>query len=156
MNLYREHAEGAVRYVQSRLTIGARNKLTDLLRSRGGAFVCVWAARRAFKKATAGWKSTWKKLERLAATAERMGCGNCAEQAALAFFYLCRRDVVPIDYMSQADKDHAFVVLGRKGGSDPSKPASWGADAVVCDPWAHRVYLASAGAPAANSLLRYE
>ena len=65
--------------------------------------------------------------------------GNCSDQAGLAFIYLRDNKVFPIDYMNKPDfflkfGGHAFVVIGRKSGSDPLRPETWGDDAVVCDP----------------------
>ena len=65
--------------------------------------------------------------------------GNCGEQAAIAFLYLEGITAAPLDYM-QFDNDamgydHAWIVIGRIAGSDPHKVATWGSDAVWCDPW---------------------
>ena len=43
------------------------------------------------------------------------------------------------DYFSS----HAFVVIGRKEGSNLQEPSTWGSSAAVCDPWANKCYLAS-------------
>lgn len=70
-------------------------------------------------------------------------CGNCNEQAAVAFTYLHRLGVRPLDYCtltpySRAD-DHVFVIVGRRREADPKKKApvweQWDDDAVVCDAW---------------------
>jgi hypothetical protein len=80
-----------------------------------------------------------------AALAASAGCGNCGEQAAIAFSYLeLSRNARPLDYVGPAGStrivssgniDHAFVVIGRVKGSDPLDQKTWGVDAVVCDPW---------------------
>lgn len=67
--------------------------------------------------------------------AKRSGCGNCFEQASLAYLYLKEEGVRPIDLFELARLDHVFVVIGR-AGETPEKVSSWGAQAVVCDPWA--------------------
>ena len=68
------------------------------------------------------------------------GVGNCSEQALVAFNYLEAIDPVrPIDYMIFSNRgggyDHAWVVIGREGGSQLRWLATWGAEAVWCDPW---------------------
>ncbi|MFI5120122.1 MAG: hypothetical protein ACHQM4_06895 [Thermoanaerobaculia bacterium] len=72
------------------------------------------------------------------------GCGNCGEQAAIAFMMLVDKRVEPIDYVFCAGEgdDHAFVVIGRREGSDVRKYSAqtWGPDAVVCDPWMGKAY----------------
>lgn len=37
--------------------------------------------------------------------------------------------------MEVDDFKHAFVIIGRKPGSDTTNYATWGDDAVICDPW---------------------
>lgn len=39
--------------------------------------------------------------------------------------------------------DHVLLVIGRKEGSDPSKPETWGENAYICDPWSNKVYPAT-------------
>jgi hypothetical protein len=67
--------------------------------------------------------------------AMRSGCGNCYEQASLAYTYLEKQGIRPIDLFQLKALDHVFVVIGRTGDT-PAKVSSWGAGAVVCDPWA--------------------
>lgn len=77
-------------------------------------------------------------FEAIAALAKQYGCGNCMEMAAMAFMYLYRLKVRPLDYMAlNYPADHAFVVIGRKGSEeDDNHGGNWGKNAVVCDPWA--------------------
>jgi hypothetical protein len=70
----------------------------------------------------------------MANNAKKNACGNCGENSVLAFMFLYDMGVRPIDRMG-VDKDHAFVVIGRKTG-DANDFKSWGPDAAVCDPWA--------------------
>lgn len=74
-------------------------------------------------------------------------CGNCGEQAAIAFIMLVDKRVEPIDYMRCAGEgdDHVFVVIGRREESDVRKynAQTWGPDAVVCDPWMGKAYSCS-------------
>jgi len=42
--------------------------------------------------------------------------------------------------------DHAFVLIGKSEGGptiDEGDLKKWGADAVVCDPWAEEAYVAT-------------
>ena len=74
-------------------------------------------------------------LYRVAAIAKRMKAGNCGEQAATAFKFLKARGVTPLDVMTLLSGDHGWVVIGRLAGSDATDYRTWGAAAVVCDPW---------------------
>jgi hypothetical protein len=79
-------------------------------------------------------------------------------QATLAFAYLLSHGVRPLDYMHVAGREQAFVLIGRadpvsaltateqddertahvtmpSAGRAEIRPESWGADAVVCDPY---------------------
>jgi hypothetical protein len=94
---------------------------------------------------------------------EKYGVGNCESQASVAFEYLKRMGIKPLDIVFYApfDKfakmpvkplgkadpemvrpDHVFVVIGRPKESDVTTYTTWGNDAVVCDPWARRAYFA--------------
>jgi hypothetical protein len=81
-------------------------------------------------------------LLQAAAKAESAGCGNCGEQAAIAFVHLSQLKVRPLDYMARTNADHAFVVIGRKEDSDQSNYRTWGSDCVICDPWAGAAFVA--------------
>jgi hypothetical protein len=74
-------------------------------------------------------------LEKSAEAAQQYGCGNCGEQSAIAFVYLRQLKIFPLDWMEVNDYEHAFVIVGRRRGSDPTDYATWGDEAVVCDPW---------------------
>ena len=66
--------------------------------------------------------------------------GNCTEQARIAFDYIAKQGVFPLELFSMLYGDHAFVVVGRNQATDPLDPTTWNLDAVVCDPWAGEVY----------------
>lgn len=123
----------AVAYVRGKMTVGASNKIEDVVRSFGASLLCVLAIRSVGLPGQEGSHLSW--IRAAAAKAEHVGCGNCGENAALAFVYLYDRGIRPLDLMSDDDPDHAFVVVGRTRESDPGDPASWGSEAVVCDPW---------------------
>jgi len=74
-------------------------------------------------------------LEKSAEAAQQYGCGNCGEQSAIAFVYLRQLKIFPLDWMEVDGYKHAFVILGRRRGSDTANYLTWGNEAVVCDPW---------------------
>jgi hypothetical protein len=74
-------------------------------------------------------------MEKSASAGELYGCGNCGEQSAIAFVYLRGLKTFPLDWMEVDDFKHAFVIIGRARGSDTHNFATWGEDAVICDPW---------------------
>jgi hypothetical protein len=86
-------------------------------------------------------KKTYKIIAKFAL---ETGYGNCAEQAAIAFRFLKKEtyarsvDIMKVDYVNDANEPdkHNFVVIGRAEGSESRNVASWGVDAVICDPWA--------------------
>lgn len=65
--------------------------------------------------------------------------GNCESKAALAFIYLGKNGVTPIEMMSVGD-DHILLVLGRDQKSKIKDLSTWGKEAIVCDPWANDAY----------------
>lgn len=140
----------AVRFVKAKMVVGAKNKISDLWKSRGQSISCVNDLREnedAYAATLAELAGTDDPLaaknERLvefrAGLAAAYGCGNCAEQAALAFVYLRDKGVYPLDYMNKPDVvlgfgGHAFVVIGRAKGSRTDRPVTWGTTAAVADP----------------------
>lgn len=132
----------AVDFVQQKMTVGAGNKFGDIARSFGGALLCVPASRSVDIAVPRGPIPAW--LREAAAKAEHVGCGNCGEQAALAFIDLHERHHAhPLDYMARTNRDHAFVVIGRARGSRIDDYTTWGNEAVVCDPWDLKTYTAT-------------
>jgi hypothetical protein len=108
-------------------------------------------------------------IQQLRDMARQASCGNCLEQAAVAFTFLHRLGVRPIDYYSLTPYvpmkiDHVFVVIGREYDADPASKLDpweqWGDDAVVCDPWAPGLLKAPAagaktGAPFGDAFAAY-
>jgi hypothetical protein len=136
---YASLASEAVEYVRSKMTVGALNKIPDVLKSKGDSIICVLAERSVTKQYESF--ETERYLRFLAGAAESTGCGNCGEQSALAFSYLMDRGIHPLDWMAlQSPGDHAFVVIGRLQKSNESEPVTWGERAIVCDPWKGMVY----------------
>lgn len=74
---------------------------------------------------------------------KKFGFGNCGEQAQSAFIFLKKCGVSPLDFCVTTEGGHNLVVLGRNKSSDPNDSSTWGPDAVVCDPWAEKIYLLS-------------
>ncbi len=131
---YLVFARGAADYVNRKLFIGRGNDVLDVITSLGESRICTNLSRDASKAAedAMDWPS---KIRAMARRAEREGCGNCAECAAVAFCYLELRPVRPLEYMMLAKPaDHAFVVVGRKADSDIADVFTWG-PAVICDGW---------------------
>lgn len=71
-----------------------------------------------------------------------MESGNCYEQANLAFDYLVKQGISPVELFSMIYGDHVFVVIGRNPNTNAADPTTWNADAIICDPWAGEVYSA--------------
>ena len=73
------------------------------------------------------------------------GYGHCGVQATAAYCFLQEMGLqIPIEicevpYEGSAN-GHQLVVIGRRPDSDPNNMQTWGEDAVVCDPWANKVY----------------
>ena len=134
-------AERAVWYTQGKITIGASNR-REAFFSFGASTLCVVAMRGVNVSTPAvGEVPGW--IAELASKAEATGCGNCGEQAAIAFLYLYTGfKAKPIDYMARTNADHAFVVIGRKNDSNLLDVTTWGNDATICDPWDGTFYSA--------------
>ena len=147
----------AVNYVKSKMTLGAMNRWEDVKASRGRSVLC-WIKIRKFTELGHGIPA----VERLAQTAEQLGCGNCGEQTAIALIYLRNRGIRPVEAIGVTNGDHEFAVLGRLKASEINDPFTWGPLAVVCDPWYRKAYRAIEiysqlpGKSQFTSLLRFE
>lgn len=154
-------AERAVKHVENKIPYGASNKPIDVYHtSQKGPSPDRPKVPQDMKASVKSLRSFLRqliqkqnlqgdpvlKLNARAQLAAHLGVGNCNEQAAMAFDYL--RTVgreTGLACIGFPDHDHVFVVLGLpqkppdeetyKFGQGP--PASWGNDAVVCDPWYH-------------------
>ncbi len=139
-------AANIVSQVEAKLPKGAANKP----KSSQVAIECVQRMRSVTVKQLMAAGAFYKlvtDIRTVANSALSKGCGNCGEQAAIAFMMLVDKRVEPIDYMFCAGEgdDHVFVVIGRREGSDVRKYSAqtWGPDAVVCDPWMGLAYSCS-------------
>lgn len=121
-----QQAKAAIAHVKRKLPRGAGNRSDG---SSDAAECVLWI--RENMVSAAEW------VPHLAARAEQMGCGNCGEQAAVAYMFLKKRGVRPLNYMNlnnPAGKAvHSFVVIAFEGDSETQ--SSWGENAVICDPW---------------------
>ena len=120
----------AVKYVQSKMDIGASNKLPQSYWGWPARIMCVSESREQILKDLkqqgpalrhSGGDQKKAMMETWAYWATTYGCGNCGEQSAMAFVHL--RDiwkVHPIDWMQVGNFSHAFAVLGRIGATNPA------------------------------------
>ena len=141
-------------YVKKKMTIGASNKLRwDFPRAWAcsGSLINTGSMRKhvdremravinadtetVYSEIDYNMKFQKLYLEKSADAAQLYGCGNCGEQSAIAFVYLRQQKTFPLDWMEVNDYEHAFVIIGRRRGSDPADFRTWGDEAVVCDPW---------------------
>ncbi|MCF1456566.1 MAG: hypothetical protein LPH21_03050 [Shewanella sp.] len=81
---------------------------------------------------------SWIKAEAL--VAEQSGMGNCTEQAAVGFRYLCNCTKCKVFTIVSVGLDHAFLVLGAgqdevEGNYRLNQAPNWPENAVICDPW---------------------
>ncbi|MBA2710685.1 MAG: hypothetical protein H0U57_08860 [Tatlockia sp.] len=75
---------------------------------------------------------------------QKYSLGNCGELAYSALHYLsCRYPELRAEAYTIISGDHVFVVIDRKEGSNERDPATWGADAFICDPLVGKYYPAA-------------
>jgi hypothetical protein len=132
-------AEKAVSYVKTILPLGASNAAEDVLVSGGGSSACMLSLRASYSDEVKYGPQTDQWIERVAGAAEYAGCGNCAEQCAVAieFLLLPTTRIDALDFMGFDPSffDHQFLVIGREKNSTVNKISTWGLNAVICDPW---------------------
>src|SRR5208337_2903340 len=128
------------------MVFGASDKVKDAVKSEGTSGPCVRGMR---KKPCCKYRpSSAKAIEEMADEARRRGCGNCMEQAAIAWAYLAELGYEPsrLAYVTaewdpyrtaigEIPHNHAFVVIDRIQASSKDTPFALGPDALVCDPW---------------------
>lgn len=70
--------------------------------------------------------------------------GNCDELAVQALDYVLNQtDDLRAEVFKIQGGAHVFLVINRNNPSDPNDPYDWGKNAVICDPWANKVFKAS-------------
>lgn len=152
----------AVRFVKRKMKIGADDSVGNVYsKLLDGVWVksCVTDMRDQVEKTVkkkqkekmkagyhrdrigAGGDICWKiRIEAEAKHAIQFGCGNCGEQASLAFVHMRDTGVYPLDYIELRNGDHSFVVIGRTEESRVEVASHWGGGAAICDPWSSAVY----------------
>jgi hypothetical protein len=66
---------------------------------------------------------------------------QCGEIAAIAFVEAQSNPCISsVDFCRTSEGHHNLIVIGRKKDSDPDDISTWGDEAVVCDPWALKIY----------------
>ncbi|MDB5307543.1 MAG: putative type effector protein [Gemmataceae bacterium] len=76
------------------------------------------------------------KIKELARLSAEKKAGNCAEQAAISYFYLVDKGVEPVWLLAlKQPGDHVFVGLGEI--AELGDVDKWGPDTFICDPWAN-------------------
>jgi hypothetical protein len=120
-----------------------------------GRFEQVWMLGHEAETVAAGGEEapTATVMHRMQRTIERSLADGSGAHAAVAFAYLLKLGVRPLDFMHTPGRRHAFVLIGRaaEGASETHvddeaemliqpdvaplelQPEAWGADAVVCD-----------------------
>lgn len=94
------------------------------------------------------YKDSYEEYQDTLDVTSKSGVGNCEEMAFHALDYLaCKTNLFAEIYFIEGkiedDGDHVFVVVNRSRDSVPNDPSTWGDAAVICDPWAEKVYPAS-------------
>ena len=135
---------GANSYVQSKMKLGAANNYLNpnMWFNEVETKSCVLQARAEISSMYKG--KTVSIIEytlKKAAILENTGCGNCHEQASLAFAWLIKNRVGPIEIMHFSNADHVFCVLNRSILTKVENPDQWNEDSVYCDPWRNTVTL---------------
>lgn len=142
------HAQKAIKHVRSKLIYGSNTEKDSKLPS--------WEPNRlsilrnevkchAITYATShNGKVDFQEMSEINKKAlKKYGFGACGEQAQAAFVFLKKRGIYPLDFCITTGGGHNLVVIGREATSNPDDISTWGENAVVCDPWAEKVYLLS-------------
>jgi hypothetical protein len=138
-----QKAKQAVDYVRSRIKYSS-NKGSDRLAYAGG-IESVVKGKQGFDLKLIGTLDGLRQdvaIDDLEARTQRYvlsNMGNCGEMAEVAYVWLRKAGVRPIEYMHfaarSAANDHAWVMIGRDKDCDGTNLRSWGEEAVWCDPW---------------------
>jgi hypothetical protein len=152
LSSYIAAAENACAYVRKMLPSGANNSVSQKLFRQIPVYGWIKTqsdiatARDSYDLALQNGslkEGDWKSyIELMARTGIRIKAGNCGEQASVAFTYLKDQGIRSIEYMEYTDRNHAFVILNRRGDTNIANFAEWSENAIVCDPWRDAVGLA--------------
>jgi len=132
-------AELAVKYARSKMIVGAANK--DHAKKQR-AIACLSKVRANDQEQSRSSKDILEYVGKIAEESSQHGCGNCGEQSALAFWFLYKKGVKPLDWAAVDKQDHAFVILQRHPKSRIEDYKTWGELAVVSDPWGNGAFRA--------------
>lgn len=166
---YMTAASSALAFVKRALTVGPSNDiwraLDNYVVGNVPAMWCVWKMREATDEQILAKHlhdyQVNQIMEVMAEKAKQFGCGNCSEQAAMAFVYLRNRHIEPLDWMEFTNRDHSFVLLGRPSRANWADRGLWLDKAVICDPYYNRrgpavEMLADYDLPKSGSRLHFE
>jgi hypothetical protein len=149
---YIEWAKKACQYVQDHCPLGSSNRCNG---ASDAAQALAEHALREQKKdfyvsisiilGGAGSEDDkhFKIIELLAQIAIDARAGKCQEMAALAFLFLMRANIGPLELVSIPT--HTFLVIGRNQDTPIEDPRSWNKEAIVCDPWRRKLKCSASG-----------
>jgi hypothetical protein len=139
-------AMDACRYVKKQMTTGSANNPGQELDRGFIGHLAAWLTintersdidmsilRRGIKEYDMN-----RTMEVWAEKAKAYGAGNCGEQSALAFSYLKRQRVQPIDWAHFNNRDHAFVLLNRPKDLSGKRLQASLNQVILCDPYYQR------------------
>lgn len=133
IQLYLAQGRRAVAHVREKLPLGSSNQ------GGGGARLAGMALNKARHEAIELLgQGAFHGGKMIASTALVGGAGNCGEQVQLAFEYLKKLGVSPLDVFSydpNSGRDHAWLVIGRPAAAETRWIDNGWQDAVLCDPW---------------------
>lgn len=86
-------------------------------------------------------------INTMASVSSIVKVGNCGELAAVAAvearkIKFGRIDFCSVQYSTNEQNNHIFLILNKEDGSDINKPETWGDKALILDPWREKVYKA--------------
>lgn len=86
-------------------------------------------------------ESTYDQIDFRHALIKNHQLGNCMEYAIFAYAEMRRLKFgIRAEIMYVKNGDHVFLVLDRRRHSELTNPATWGNNAIACDPWSGEVY----------------
>lgn len=133
--------EAALRFVKRTCVLGASNRQEDM--EKTGGFVSK--ALRHFGKEVPSWTtiSFQESIFYEAYCALICRAGTCAEQTALAMFFLLscgENSIYRIDFGIGVGREHICLAVGLEENSDLLDPESIPVNAYILDPWNNEYY----------------
>lgn len=108
------------------------------------SFNLTASLRDLFRVPDIGRDETVREIKKNAVLIKENPVGNCNEYSFLALNYLRKKAIHRAELCGVVENGgHAFVVINRAETSNSLDITTWGACAVICDPWANRTYPAS-------------